>query len=577
MTADLSHVVYSPELAYGGRWPFDVTSPSVYSLYEYVGTGASQPALVGVSGGAGSTDLIGVCGTELGSGGRIGMTSSALSADGGTVYFSVAACPAGGSGVNAGVPVLAQELYARIGGSRTVKISERSSSDCTGVCQSSPPGDASFWDASADGSKVFFTSTQQLTNNASEDSHSSDSGISCTTTAGVNGCNLYEYDFTAAAGHNLVDVSAGDSSGGGPRVQKVVGISEDGSHVYFTALGILSTASNGVGQVARAGAENLYVFERDADHPEGRVSFIATLLPNDEDVANPKAARSNVTPDGRFLVFTSHARLTPDDTSTTGAQQVFRYDALTGALTRISIGAGGFNDNGNAGTADAAIVLPAYHEGRAGQPRRDPTMSHDGAFVFFMSPVGLTPRALNEVQIGVTAERGEPEYAENVYEWHEGQVHLISDGRDASRDRSTVCGELPTSSSVCLIGSDATGANVFFTTADSLVGSGEETGVDIYDARICTSGDPCITSPPPPPPPCVGEACHGTPAGSPVFGAPASATFSGAGDLAAPSVPVVKAKKTKKAKPKKKAKPRHKKRKARRAARTDKHVKRGGK
>jgi hypothetical protein len=60
-----------------------------------------------------------------------------MSADGRTVFFTVERCPEGGSGVNAGVPVPVDALYARIGESQTVKISEHSPGDCTGVCLSS--------------------------------------------------------------------------------------------------------------------------------------------------------------------------------------------------------------------------------------------------------------------------------------------------------------------------------------------------------------------------------------------------------------------------------------------------------
>jgi Tol biopolymer transport system component len=44
-----------------------------------------------------------------------------------------------------------------------------------------------------------------------------------------------------------------------------------------------------------------------------------------------------VTPDGRFLVFTSNGALTPDDTRGNGAAQVYEYDAQVGTLTRVSI------------------------------------------------------------------------------------------------------------------------------------------------------------------------------------------------------------------------------------------------
>jgi hypothetical protein len=108
-------------------------------------------------------------------------------------------------------------------------------------------------------------------------------------------------------------------------------------------------------------------------------------------------------------------------------------------------------------------------------------------------------------------------------------VYLISDGRDTSKVTENG------GSSVDLIGSDATGANVFFGTADRLVERDTDTQLDVYDARICTTGDPCIAPPQPPPPPCLGETCHGTPAVTP-------ATFSGAGNLSPPAPTSVKRK-----------------------------------
>ena len=74
--------------------------------------------------------------------------------------------------------------------------------------------------------------------------------------------NLYEYDFDPPAGEpKVVRVSAGDGSVSEPvaEVQSVSNVSEDGSHVYFTAKGVLTTAANGVGERAQSGGENFYV------------------------------------------------------------------------------------------------------------------------------------------------------------------------------------------------------------------------------------------------------------------------------------------------------------------------------
>jgi Tol biopolymer transport system component len=516
-TADYSHVAWNANV---GAWPFDETINLLTNktAYEYVGTGNSQPFLLGVSGGQGSTDLISACGTDLPSG------VGGMSADGRVVYFVARACSRG-SGTNSKTGVPANELYARVDGERsdahTVAISRRSPSDCTGLCQSSEPSDAGFVGASTDGSKVYFVSTQRLTDGATNGQE-----------------NLYLYDFDSPAGHNLIDVSAGDTSGARPRVRGVTAISPDGSHVYFLARSVLTASANNQGQTARNGAENLYVFERDSAHPDGRIAFIepdgAPHNFGNELGVGPYV--SNVTPDGRFLVFTSKARLTADDTSVSGAEQVFRYDAQTGELIRISIGNNGFNDNGNRTTP--SICQPTYCIEDAhtvppfALPRRDPTMSNDGSYVFFQSPVGLTPQALDDVAIGKDIE-GTTVYAQNVYEWHAGHVYLISDGRDVSENlgHSFSCGT--DVSSVCLLGADASGSNVFFATADRLVPSDTDTQLDYYDARVCTAVSPCIKQAPPPLPPCLGEACHGTPAGTPLLPSAPSATFNGQGNLTA--------------------------------------------
>jgi hypothetical protein len=319
--------------------------------------------------------------------------------------------------------------------------------------------------------------------------------------------------------------------------------------VYFVAQGVLTGTANQQGQSAQGGSDNLYVFERDAQYPNGRVMFIATLPALEYEGWNFHSSlnSANVTPEGRYLVFKSSARLTPDDTSLSGAQQVFRYDAQTGELLRISVGNDGFNDNGNRSMSTPCPLNICSENARIvaldGRRRSDPTMSNDGSYVFFESPVGLTPQALDDVRIGVD-EYGSPVYARNVYEWHEGHVSLISDGRDVTRNagESSLCASGLGSSSVCLLGSDATGANVFFATTDQLVPQDTDTQLDYYDARICTTSDPCIKPSAPPLPPCLGETCHGTPAGTPLLPATPSATFNGQGNLTSPLSVVVKPK-----------------------------------
>lgn len=459
---DLSHVLFSLTEA---RWPGDTTSlelpglptGSIPSLYEsIVGASSEEPKLVGVSNGGPlasnlQAQLIGNCGTELG-GAQEGeeFASHAVSAGGGTVFFTTRAC--------GGAPPV-NELYARIEGSRTVAISEPSLSvpgrECTGVCREDENQEngherqpAHFEGASEDGSKVFFITAQPLL------------GGDTDTTS-----DLYEAEVTSGGIQRLVQVSKGDASdatlGNGARVLGVAAISGDGTRVYFVAEGVLTTAKNRQELKAVAGAPNLYMVEPASGH----TAFITTLLPSDEGDWLPGKSKT-ATPDGRFLVFHS-------------AGQLFEYDSQTGALA--SVASSGFA----------------------------PHVSNDGSYVFFMSNAALTPQAVNG--------------SNHIYEYHTGQVSLISDGLDVQGGGAT------------LTGTDASGENVFFTTVDPLVPQDTDTQVDIYDARI-GGGFPAPVSAVG----CSGDGCQGSSSIPPVLPLATTSTAD-AGNLAPPvSKPVVK-------------------------------------
>ncbi len=517
------------------HWPFDSTLEGRASLYEYVGTGNTAPLLVGVND---SGALISQCGVALGEGSsQSGEPSSGhndVSTDGDTVFFTAGAKEPGCSGPPVG------ELYARIDNglhdAHTVAISEPSKEDCSACdTEAGVLADAHFDGASEDGSKVFFTTTQPLLDSATSN-------------------NLYEYDFDAPAGERVARATAGDAtvSHPSPGLVRMVGRtpvnSEDGSHVYFVAIGVLTTAPNGEGESAQPGTDNLYVFERDAGFPGGHIAFVAGLSEGDMSEAGGWAPEA--TPDGRFLVFASERDLTPDDTST--ARQIFEYDAQTGALVRVSIGQGGFNNNGNrsakarnihgilpnaASILSPAVAITGSFEGS--QPVgywSHLSVSADGSYIFFQSTVGLTPEAFDERE--VTEYLGEPVYANNIYEYHDGRVSLISDGQDLS--------SLSFLSNVELLGTDASGKDVFFQTVDHLVGQDTDTGLDIYDARV-NGGFPASALPQQ----CSGESCQGPLSGAPTLLSPGS-EFQAGGNPPLAGEPAAKPK----PKPKSKAKKR---------------------
>ena len=82
------------------------------------------------------------------------------------------------------------------------------------------------------------------------------------------------------------------------------------------------------------------------------------------------------------------------------------------------------------------------------------------------------------------------------------------------------------------------GGDVFFNTAAGMVPGDRDEAYDVYDARIPRPGD----NPPPAAVPCQGDVCQGPPSVPSLLGAPASATFTGLGNVTQPSVQTVEAK-----------------------------------
>jgi hypothetical protein len=113
-------------------------------------------------------------------------------------------------------------------------------------------------------------------------------------------------------------------------------------------------------------------------------------------------------------------------------------------------------------------------------------------------------------------------------------------------DEATGCVSLVSSGSSseesAFLEASETGDDVFFITAAQLSGADQDNAFDIYDAHVCADAPGCPGPVGGSPPPCASsDACRAAPAPQPeIFGAPASSTFSGVGNLTPP--PVVKAK-----------------------------------
>lgn len=486
VSQDLTHALFKKRPTWG-LWPGDTTAEN-FSLYEYAGVEQAEPKLVGVKNDGplnsdSEAQLVSQCGTALGSENE---AYNAISADGAIVYFTALACGASPS-VN--------ELYVRIDQSQTVAISEPSlpAGQCTGACEIAEHREAIFQGASEDGSEVFFTSEQPLING--------------TPTEGIK---LYQAQLREGRLINMINLSADATPGQAPQVQGVARIAADGSHVYFVATGLLTSVPNSRGEKAEEAADNLYV----VGVVGGRTltSFIARLSSEDGEIWQQTDSGRPVasTPDGRFLVLVSHADLTHEGTS---GQQVYEYGAQSGELKRVSLG--------QHSALAPRILSPSYAGGdRPAEAHSHLTLSDDGSYVFFESADGLTPQALDDQVVGCFLEfEGtcfSTAYAKNIYEYHDRLVRLIVSVR-------------PPSEEPALRGTDSSGSDVFFTTADPLVAKDTDTQQDIYDARIDGGfAVPALV------PGCSGDACHGSLSATPLSSTIGSTTQPGTDNLAPP-------------------------------------------
>jgi len=492
-------------------WPFD-TSSGRNSVYEYSGVNNAHPILVAVNSptkGA-NEPLVDKCGTLLGSGGEFGGSLfNSLSADGESVVFTAEAC----GGVPAEVWVRRHGALIAPGPAETINVSP---DECMVACGSQASG-VEFEGASEDGSIIYMTSTQKLTNDAVDGTESGSAAYEegeCRHTAeGLGGCNLYVFDFNRPGtecqqAHHCLSLVAGEE------VLGVAGIAENGQRIYY---------------VKRVGGTpELFVWDKASG--ESKLAAVLSYTGEEEEKIwrRPFKHSAEVSgEDGRYLLFVSQTPgLTPDDHTHT--PQLFEYDAVTGELVRVSKGEDGYSENGNAAQAGVtpesiqvfAALLGSGSAGDFKSAANRLNVSLDGRTVVFETTGQLSPLASS-------AEHG----CSSIYEFRtpgvlsEGTVRLISDGVDRGSIHQS-CGAIPS-------GIDAKGENVLFQTADSLVPGDTDGGQeDEYDARV--NGGFSL----PPSMLCAEPEC-GIPsaASAPATSAPASTSLTGPGNLPAQPAP----------------------------------------
>jgi hypothetical protein len=341
---------------------------------------------------------------------------------------------------------------------------------------------------------------------------------------------LYRYSTEREQRQALTSSAAG--------VLGTLGISDEGSYVYFVATGKLASNINGRGEEAETGAANLYEWHESSMSQGATPVFIAKLLGfragevrDEADWRGYSETRSEgggpaggekssrVTSDGKSVLFSSVAQLTGYDNN--GQVELYLYDAELPLSPSnpvcVSCNPSGMPAASGAHLGEANGALVSFPPSRNAFLTRN--LSEDGSRVFFQTAESLVPEDKNnqtDVYEWERAGTGSCEDASTGFSvLNGGCIYLISTGQS---DEPSYFGD-----------ASANGDNVFFFTRQSLVGQDRDLNVDLYDARV--DGGIAAQNPPPPPTPCAGETCREASPPPPVFDPPSSATITGAGNL----------------------------------------------
>lgn len=505
----------SPDFRYFGlrsRVPLVKDAPAVgQTLYEWSG-GQIEPVSVLPAGEGGET----VAANFIGSG--PGSVRGAVSEDGSRVFWSLG---------NAVSNISA--LYVR-----DTKAGESGRIDKQEGANGSGAANPIFQGASADGTVVFFTDSQQLTEDASS------------TGADLYRCGL-PTGSVAGGCASLTDVSVPTGAGESAEVQGIAAaVAGNGIKVYFVAKAVLDDAPNQLGTAAVSGQPNLYVWQQSKG-----VRYIATLAQEDrtdwgqELASSPDALAGALTadasPSGRYLGFMSQRSLTGydnrDESSGQPAQEVFVYDSTTEQLQCASCNPTGgrpasavapetepfnrtFVDPWNLwGGRQVAATLPEAIKtvNLGGSSLYRPRAVLDNGRVFFNAIDSLASADSNGQW--------------DVYQYEStgtGDCSASSSGASISRSAqgcvSLISSATAEEEAVFLDASES-GDDAFFWTPAQLSVLDEDHEVDVYDARV--EG---IVATRPGNAECLGEACQPA-AQAPNDPTPASSAFNGAGNV----------------------------------------------
>jgi hypothetical protein len=339
------------------------------------------------------------------------------------------------------------QLYQRIDGERTAWISQPEGSD-----QSEPVG-VRLLAATPDGHTVLFATGSALLD------------------SDQNGdTDLYRWtDGPDPANEpNLTQITDGGFADG-----QVVGVSDDGTRVYYQTTG-----------------DMLIAWDQGTPH---LITGGVPLTGNSQEQLAVTASRpgyGRLTPDGSYFAFATTASaggIGPTGEVTNGHREMYLYSLDDDTLRCISCPSGPANSDVTV-KPEVTGGVPSYEI-----PGLRPRFLSDDGEVFFSTAEALVPQDTNGV---LDAYRYDPAT---------DGPSLLSTG--AGADPATFAA------------ASATGDDVFIVTRNRLVPSDADDLVDLYDVRVGGGFPEPLASPPAP---CLGEACQGAGAAPPANLASAS-------------------------------------------------------
>jgi hypothetical protein len=385
-------------------------------------------------------------------------------------YASCPSPPCGEVGFELSVtrcPMQPSHLYMRVDGAVTFDVSGGYAVDYAGMTEN--------------GSIVYFTSSQKLTNEDTDTSvdlyrwtEATDSIVLASKGLGGAGnsdaCNSGFVDKCGISTFSSAELCQLTSGFGGNCLSDNFIAAKSGDIYFFSPEQLVGT--RGI-----ADQENVYVFRN------GAVQYVTTLDPEaffctataasgiGERCSETPIARMQVSPDGRFMAFLTSSPVTLYDNA--GHAEMYLYEP----------------------DREKVLCLSCIPSGAP--PISDVAASQNG---LFMTDDGRTFFTTDDALL-----HGDTNQAQDVYEYVDGYAHLITPGTGDTRSQAHNEFVLQFNLSG-LLGVSADGTDVYFSTNQTLVAQ-DRNGLFLkfYDAR--TGGG--FPAPAPPPPCAAADECHG--------------------------------------------------------------------